>query len=179
MTTRRLHPPRTSRAGRKRIGTQGFAYLALLILMGIVSVVAAAGVSLGAIAQRRTVEEELLAVGAAYQDALIRYADATPRGQSRYPRSLADLLKDPRYPNPVRHLRKPFADPLTGSDVWGLVQLAGDGGIVGVFSLSDAKPIKIGNFDPEFQGFEGKTSYRDWKFTISIAPPTGQFQTPK
>ncbi len=97
---------------------------------------------------------------------LVSYANATPNGQVRVPRSLQDLLKDPRYPNPRRHLRKRYADPITGKDEWGTVPSLDGTGIIGVYSLSNAKPIKIGNFDVAFQNFEGKTSYRDWQFTV-------------
>jgi len=35
---------------------------------------------------------------------------------------LEELLEDPRFPNTVRHLRKPFADPMTGQAEWGLAK---------------------------------------------------------
>ena len=63
---------------------------------------------------------------------LVSYANATPNGQVRVPRSLQDLLKDPRYPNPHRHLRKRYADPITGKDEWGTVPSLDGTGIIGV-----------------------------------------------
>lgn len=143
---------------------RGFTYLGLLILVAIIGIASAATLQMGSILQRRAAEEELLEIGAEFRNALISYANATPVGQKRAPSSLQDLLKDPRYPNPRRHLRKLYADPLTGKEEWGLIEALDGSGIVGVYSLSEARPIKVGNFEAAYQGFEGKTSYRDWKF---------------
>ena len=119
--------------------------------------------------QRRVAEEELLAVGSEFRLALISYSNATPVGQPVAPQSLQDLLKDPRYPNIRRHLRKLYFDPLTGKQQWGTVMSIDGKGIIGIYSLSTATPIKIGNFEMEFQNFEGKTSYADWVF-MAVAP---------
>jgi hypothetical protein len=94
----------------------------------------------------------------------------TPKGASPYPSVLQDLLKDPRYSIPRRHLRKLYCDPITGNDQWGLVPAIGFPGIMGVYSLSELKPIKVGNFEAPFQTFEGRTSYRDWKFMVVPSP---------
>lgn len=118
--------------------------------------------------QRHAVEEELLLVGAEIRSALISYANATPIGQKRKPASLQELLKDPRYPTPRRHLRKLYADPITGKEEWGIIEALDGSGIIGIHSLSDAQPIKIGNFALEFQTFKEKTSYRDWQFMSGI-----------
>lgn len=163
-------PPRhNGRAG-------GFTYLGLLILMAIIGIASAATVQVGSILQRRAAEEELLDMGTAFRDALVSYANATPAGQQRSPQSLHDLLKDPRYPGMRRHLRKLFADPMTGREEWGILLSLDGKGIAGVFSLSNATPIKIGNFDAPFQYFEGKTSYRAWQFVGE--PPPAQLLQP-
>lgn len=155
------------RAGYRPING-GFTYVGLLILLAIIGATSAATLQAGSLLQRRTAEEELLRVGAEFRNALSSYAMATPVGQKRLPTSLQDLLKDPRYPTTRRHLRKIHTDPITGKEEWGLV-LSPDGtGILAVHSLSEAKPIKIGNFDPGFQGFEMKESYRDWQFGIVL-----------
>jgi hypothetical protein len=39
-----------------------------------------------------------------------------------------------------------------------------NGGIFGVYSLSEESPIKRSNFRPNESGFEGKEKYSDWKF---------------
>ncbi len=155
---------------------QGFTYLSLIILVAIIGLVAAAGLKMGALLQRRAAEQELLDIGAAFGDALASYARATPAGQPQQPGSLKDLLKDPRFPGTRRHLRKLHVDPITGRAEWGLMYLAGGSGVVGVYSLSDARPIKVGNFEPRFQQFAGRERFSDWKFTSAAL--AGQAQAP-
>lgn len=156
-----LHCRRLPRCG-------GFTYIGALILVALISLAATATVQLGSITERRAAEEELLAIGAEFRQALTSYARATPPGHKQWPSSLEDLLKDRRLPVPMRHLRKLYADPLTGKQEWGVI-LAPDGsGIVGIHSLSESRPIKIGNFEPGLQHFEDKSSYRQWVFTAAL-----------
>ena len=143
--------------------TRGFTYIGLLILIAIIGVVAAAAVSAGAVAQRRDAEEELLYVGLQFKNAFRSYYESTPVGQPRHPSNLSDLLKDPRYPNVRRHIRRIFVDPLTGKDDWVLVA-SPTGGIMGVRSRFEGRPIKIANFPDEFRTFEGQTTYAEWVF---------------
>ena len=70
-----------------------------------------------------------------------------------------------------RHLRHVFPDPITGSDKWGIVP-APDGGIAGVFSLSERSPLKTGGFTGADEKFENAERYSDWKFVY--APPAVQ-----
>ncbi|MFJ2988659.1 type II secretion system protein [Collimonas sp. NPDC087041] len=144
----------------------GFTYLGVLILVAILGIASVASLQIGSLLQRRAAEEELLRIGGAFQSALVAYSNATPAGQTHAPRSLDDLLKDPRYPGTRRYLRQMYVDPMTGKNEWGVVESPEQGGIIGVFSLSEAPPIKIGNFAPEFTDFTGKTSYRDWQFIV-------------
>lgn len=145
----------------------GFTYLSLIIIVAIIGMVAATGLKLGGVVQRSLLEEELLHIGAEFSDALQSYADATPAGQPRQPPSLKELLRDPRFPGVRRHLRKIYIDPMTGSVEWGIVYLADKVGVVGVYSLSEAQPVKIGNFPSRFQGFSGKSHLSEWKFTLT------------
>lgn len=148
-----------------RYGGGGFTYLGLLIFIAVVAIASAATLQMGSILQRRAAEEELLEIGAEYQNALLGYANATSVGQKSRPDSLQDLLKDPRYPN-LRHLRKLYADPITGKEEWGVIKAPDGSGIVGVHSMSNAAPVKVGNFDAVFREFEGKLTYREWVFTV-------------
>lgn len=152
----------------------GFTYLGLIIFVAIVGMVGAATLKIGALLQRAAAEEELLEIGAAYSAALDSYAAATPRGASPYPPSIQELLKDPRSPGVRRHLRKVYVDPLTGKAEWGIVYL-GDGqtGIVAIHSLSDARPLKVANFDGRFKGLDNKETVSEWRFSAreqSLAP---------
>lgn len=145
----------------------GFTYVGLIIFVAIIALVGAAGLKFGAIMQRRAAELALLDIGAQFGAALRSYADATPPGQPTQPPSLKELLKDPRFPNTRRHLRKIFIDPVTGKAEWGIVYVSGTVGVTAVYSLSNAKPIKIGNFDARFPNFDNKAHLSDWKFTMA------------
>jgi type II secretory pathway pseudopilin PulG len=166
-----------SRISRSSQG--GFTYLGLIILVTVIGMVGAATLKIDALMRRAQTEEDLLDIGAAFSDALQSYAAATPKGQLPQPPSLQELLKDPRTPALRRHLRKIFVDPATGSTEWGIVYLGqaatggtgGTGGVVAVYSLSQARPLKIGNFDARFVGFDGKQHLSDWKFTAGAIAP--------
>jgi type II secretory pathway pseudopilin PulG len=170
------------RRGKERARTAqgGFAYLALLISIAIIGVAAAGTIQLGAIYQRRVAEKELLYVGGEFQRALLDYAETTPLGQPTQPRTLDELLLDPRYPNPVRHLRKLYADPMTGKADWVLVKGLDRQRIIGIHSASTAHPIQIAHFPKEFQGFEKRKRYTEWVFVPRYAQlmPGGAVNVP-
>ena len=149
----------------------GFTYLGLIILVSVIGMVGAATLKIGALMQRAQAEEELLDIGAAFSAALQSYAQVTPKGQPLQPPSLQELLKDPRTPALRRHLRKIFADPVTGSTEWGIAYQADKVGVVAVYSRSQARPLKIGNFDARFVGFDGKRHLSDWKFIAGAMAP--------
>lgn len=153
-------------AGRRAARDGGFTYIGLLILIAIIAVAATATIQLGSVTQRRSAEQELLFLGDQFIAALTSYARATPTGQQRAPKTLEQLLRDPRVPGVRRHLRRVPVDPLTGKAEWGLVRSA-DGLIVGVHSLSDAAPIKRGNFEPAMAQFAAAKSYGDWVFKLT------------
>ena len=143
---------------------QGFTYLGLIIFVFIIGLVGAATLKVEALLRRAQLEKELLETGAQFSAALNSYAQATPRGQPRAPLTLEELLRDKRFPNPRRHLRKIFIDPVTGKPEWGLVRAGEAGPILGVHSLSQAVPLKQANFDARFPGFENREHLSEWKF---------------
>jgi type II secretory pathway pseudopilin PulG len=147
-------------AGKHR----GFTYVGFLIFVAITGAGLAAFGELASHAAQREKEAELLFRGNQYREAIASYY----KKEQRYPQSLEQLLEDKRYPMPVRHLRKLYADPLTGSNDWGVVEAPG-GGVMGVYSRSEDKPIKTGNFLLKNQDFETAERYLDWKFVHS--PP--------
>jgi type II secretory pathway pseudopilin PulG len=142
----------------------GFTYVGLIVLVAIIGLVGAATLKVDALLRRAAAEQELLEIGAAFSAALRSYADATPRGQPPYPPSLQELLKDPRSPAVLRHLRKIFVDPVTGKATWGIVHAGNDSGVLAVYSLSTARPLKIANFDARFANLESREHLSDWKF---------------
>lgn len=141
---------------------RGFLFLALLIVIATMGAGLAAIGSLWHEAQLRAKERELLFVGMQYRRAIQQYFETGP-GAKKYPPTLEALLLDERTPSIRRHLRRPYRDPLTNRTEWGLVT-APQGGIMGVYSLSDAKPIKQANFPVQLNWEGGKTSYADWQF---------------
>ena len=162
---------RSSRTGNA-MRARGFAYVLLLAALAVIAVAATASVSLGATLARRQAERELLAIGMEFRRALHSYAGLPPGvgapAGARGPRSLDDLLRDPRAPGVRRHLRKLYADPLTGKAEWGLVTDA-QGFIVGVHSLATGRPIQRTGFDPVLASFEEADDYRQWVFGLQPA----------
>lgn len=149
--------------------TRGFALLSLLIVVAVIGITTSAGVSLGVVAQRRAAEEALLDIGREFQFALQSYASATPEGQSPYPASLQELLRDPRVPGIRRHLRQLYADPFSGRSDWRLIAAPSGRGIASITSSSEQQPIKQDNFDAEFVGFEHRSTYANWQFKADHA----------
>ena len=155
---------------------RGLTYIAVLFL------VALHGAMLGAVgifwhtAQQRDKERELLFVGDQFRRAIRAYAQSGPGVAGQLPKSLDDLIRDPRLPVIKRHLRKVFVDPMTGSTEWGLVKTPDGAGIAGVYSRSEDAPLKTANFQPDDKEFEGAAKYSDWKFQyLPIArPPAAQ-----
>jgi len=136
--------------------------------MTVLFLVAFMGVALALVGEvwntsaAREKEAELLFVGNQYRRAIGLYYVNSP-GVPQYPRQLADLLKDSRTPALRRYLRKLYPDPITGSNEWGLVK-SPDGGIVGVYSLSEAKTLKTAKFRVRDSVLEGKSNYTEWQF---------------
>ena len=146
---------------------QGFTYLGVIILLAIIGLVGAAALKVDALLARAAAEQELLEEGAAFSAALDSYAAATPQGAPTQPPTMQDLLKDNRFPNVKRHLRKIFVDPISGKAEWGITYAGDKIGVIGIYSLSQAQPLKQANFDERFQNFENKAHYADWKFVAN------------
>jgi type II secretory pathway pseudopilin PulG len=152
----------------------GFTYVGLLIAVAVLGVGLAATGQVWRTAAAREKERELLFIGDQYRAALRNYYVGTPAGQSRYPRRLEDLLEDRRLPVMRRHLRRAYPDPITGGEEWGIVP-SFDGGIAGVYSLSEQRPLKIAGFTDADEIFEGAKRYSDWKFAYA---PAGEMLKP-
>jgi len=146
---------------------RGFTYLTVLFLVAFMGLGLAVAGEVWQTGLAREKEAQLLYAGNQYRRAIERYYLS---GLNQYPRALEDLLRDPRKPNIERYLRKLYADPLTAKGEWGIVKSA-DGGIMGVYSQSEDKPIKVAGFPVVNQSFEGAAKYSDWKFTYAPAAP--------
>jgi len=161
----RTHPLRAIHIARR-----GFTLLGVILLAALLAIAATATLSAGVTLQRRAAEEDLLTIGLEFRNAFKGYYEAAV-STPRYPVKLEDLLRDPRFPNVRRHLRKLYANPLTGKSDWVAIPAPG-GGIMGVYSKAEGTPIKIALFPPEFAAFEDKQSYAEWQFAY-VAPELG------
>ena len=142
-------------------GQQGYTYLWVLFAVAFLGVgLSSAGV-VWHLAQQREKERELLFIGSAFRAAITQYYDRSPGAVKEYPRELTDLIKDPRYPSTQRYLRKLYRDPITWKTEWGIVRTP-TGEIMGIYSLSTDKPVKVKGFRAADQSFEGKSSYAEW-----------------
>lgn len=157
-------------SGKSPRSQRGLTYLAMLVAVAVIGVGLAATGIVWSQSRQREREQELLFIGNQFRQAIALYYQRTPGAVKRYPAKLEDLLEDKRYPNPQRYLRKIYVDPMTGRPEWGHVE-APDGGVMGVYSLSKAAPIKSGGFAARDQAFEGAATYSEWRFFY--APPTG------
>ena len=167
-------PPRErrDRGCRPMQSQEGFTYIGILLAVALVGTQLAVAGLVWSFAQDRQKERELLFVGDQFRTAIGRYY-LNPQGpQKEFPRRLEDLVRDPRYPGAVRHIRKVYADPITGKVRWGLIKTP-DGSILGVYSPSEKKPIKIGDFSLAYKSFENKQRYADWKFVYTVGLPFG------
>lgn len=142
---------------------QGFSYVVVMFLVGVLSIVSVRALENTLMTERRDLEAELLWRGAAYRDAIRQYYLGGPGTAQSYPQKLADLLEDKRLTRPTRPLRRLYRDPLTAGGQWGLVQNE-NGDLIGVRSLSAVKPIKRAGFASEYAGFTEAQRYSDWQF---------------
>lgn len=147
------------RAGQRLFAREcGLALLALLIGLALAGLALMAGLDVWSLQRQREQEQELLFVGDQYRVAIERYYLA---GRS-LPMSVDDLLEDHRFPVPLHHLRRAYADPLTGKSDWRFLR---DGGrIYGIYSASDQAPIKHANFPRRYEYFANAQTYGDWQF---------------
>ena len=141
----------------------GFAFLFTLLLVALLGLGLVVASDLDSTLARRERELALLQIGHEFRQALARYATGRPGvAGGAYPLRLDDLVLDPRGLKPVRHLRRLYADPITGQADWGLIRAGGR--IVGVYSLSVAQPMRQDGFDDDDANFKGASRYRDWVF---------------
>lgn len=170
----------TSTAGKSPNRQGGYTYALMLVAVLVMGILAQGAVTLASTEMQREREAELLFRGLAYQRAIRSYYLAGTRhagGKQTLPRSLDDLLKDPRAQH-LRHLRDLYPDPMAASgDSWLLIR-DGDGGIAGVASVSRAEPLRRANFPRGLERFAGAKSYSEWVFEFVPPRPVIPTATP-
>ncbi len=145
----------------------GFTYVIVLVWVALVGLGLGVTGELWRTTAQREREQELLFVGEEFRRAITSYYETSP-GVRRFPSRLDVLLQDGRFPTTRRHLRKIYPDPMTGKAEWGLVRQP-DGSIVGVRSLSTARPLRTAGYSGLQEAFNGKLKYSDWIFQSPAA----------
>lgn len=150
----------------------GAILLILLIGVTILGILGSiAGTSWKTIVQRNK-EKDLLWKGGQIRNAIGQYYEYSGSGfgsPKAFPTDLESLLKDKRFLETRRHLRRLYLDPMTGED-WVLVKDP-VGRIMGVHSGSTKEPFKQDAFSDLNKDFAGKQSYSEWLF---VYEPTGR-----
>ncbi len=118
---------------------------------------------------QRDREAELLRVGTTYASAIEHYRAMSPGNVKALPSSVDDLLLDPRFPTPVRHLRAAYPDPIDPSRP--LEPILGTGGqLVGVRSSSDLAPLRRVEWTDGRHVIAPAEHYKDWQFLALTTP---------
>ena len=147
-------------------GQRGAMLILLMVMVVIMGLTAGlAGQSLRDSVQRAR-EAELLWRGQQYQEAISSYYAVKHGPQNMLPTDLDALIRDPRFPNVVRHLRKAYKDPMTGED-FELIKDPAER-IIGVRSTSSLEPFKKDGFPLALNNFKGRVSYQEWEFVFQI-----------
>ena len=143
------------------LGAQrGFTYIGLLMAVVIMGLMLTVVGRVWSTSEQRERETQLLWVGHAYRLAIASYFASG----HRFPARLEDLLQDERSPVPKHHLRRLYADPMTGKADWTLVLTPDGQGIMGVASSSKIVPIKRRGFDFRDQAFTDTDCACLWQF---------------
>lgn len=147
----------------------GFTYMAALAAVAVLGIGLAAMGTLHFEQARREREQDLLRIGTLYAEAIAGYHRLSPGSEKRYPPSIDALLLDTRFVGTVRHLRKAYADPVAPTAPWGLVR-GPDGAIRGVFSTSEAQPLRRQPLDLGITQLPAAARYSKWTFVPKVEP---------
>ena len=180
----------------RRTAERGYNLVAVVMAVMLLNVLVAAALPLWSAAIRRDREEELIARG-------LQYAEAIRVFQKRFGR-LPNRLQELRDVQP-RSIRQLWHDPITGEPTWGLIlegmgapiQIPGqppppepvgnvgddEGGADGEGSPFGAPQLPTGpirgvrslSTEEGYKTFFEKQRYRDWEFKLDLllAPPVG------
>ncbi len=153
---------------RKSGGRQeaGFTLIGLLIATAILMIGVGLTLSVWHTLVMREKEKELLFIGHQFRQAIATYYRNSGR---QFPMNVEDLVAQPNArPLGTHPLRRVSIDPMTGKKQWGYIRNQ-QSRLIGIYSLSDKKPIKQAGFIDEDKAFANAATYADWKF-IYVAP---------
>lgn len=149
----------------------GFLLSATILLLLVTALLTFTLARRWEVEDRLAKERDLMWIGEQFRFALASYSAVTTEDGGRAPRTLEDLLDDRRGQLRRQHLRRIYVDPMTGKAQWGLVKDA-SGGIVGVHSQSQAKPLPRDRLWPFEPAWAKAPRYADWVFSPGV---TGRF----
>lgn len=156
----------SARCRRQQAGLTYIWALAAVALFGLG--LAAIGPQFSLEAQREQ-EKDLLRVGRLYAAAIASYHASSPGALKQYPPNLEALLEDTRFVGTMRHLRRLYPDPIQPDRPWGVVK-ASDGSIRGVFSISEAPPLRTQALDLGVTVLPPARKYSEWQFVPTTQP---------
>ena len=107
-------------------------------------------------------ERRLVTAGQEIVATLEAYRATSPGSAKELPRSLEDLLHDPRMLADKGYLATLPVDPVTQKQEWGVIKNQAEQ-IIGVHSLSTATPTWIGRILSRQSG----STYADWQFVVA------------
>jgi type II secretory pathway pseudopilin PulG len=154
---------RPSARTKPRANAAGFTYIGLLIAVVILGLALSAVGTVWRTQAQREREQELLFIGHEFRAAIASYYRANAVGGFQYPQEIADLLEDKRGPEPLHHLRRLYADPMTGAADWTVIR-TDMLGITGIASSSQEAPRKKAGFEMGEATFSDAARYSDWQF---------------
>jgi len=142
---------------------RGVALLIVLFMIVVIGLtLSIAGSTWQSVVQRAR-EAELFWRGDQYRKAIGSYYEIKHgKGAGVFPRTLEELVKDPRFANVHKHIRRLYDDPMTKGD-WVLIKDQ-SGRITGVKSSSELEPFRQDGFPEEYESFAGSPSYSAWEF---------------
>ncbi|MEY2654893.1 MAG: hypothetical protein RLZZ524_1921 [Pseudomonadota bacterium] len=162
-----VDPAHRGRVVDRRESQRGMLLLGVLVFLAVGSLGLALVSQRWSDARRRDDEQELLRVGLQYRKAIESYYMRSPGQVKQLPGQIEDLLKDPRFPFTVRHLREAYPDPLAPTQEWGLVRRGT--ALVGVYSQAPGLPFRQDRLTP-WLGYEIRANgYDEWRFTYAPA----------
>jgi type II secretory pathway pseudopilin PulG len=151
---------------------KGIVLIGVMILLALAAMAAVQYSQSRVHERQREAEEDLLYVGEQYRLAIESYWRNSPGKIRALPTRLEDLVQDPRFPQPRRHIRKLYPDPLDASSAWGLIKQGN--ALIGVYSQAPGVPFRTTGFGDANVDFDGATHYADWRFRAKVlATPPG------
>lgn len=183
----RVDPAGVRLGGHRRAAERGFTLAAVVVIMAVMAIMLTVAVQAVTFQRQREKEEELIFRGKQAVEAIRLFRARN----GRFPLALEELVEaDPRV------LRKPWADPITGTADWVPVFLGQEGQVVAGGPAGGREVPKEGTPAPDGEArgpiigvhsrscqdsikvYDGRTRYCDWKFVLDPQRQGGGGGTP-